>query len=155
MPNACGYKLRKVRHLFSAGQTDRLGKTGLRMSKRIYPTNFFIGLDDRLIKAVGLVSSVDLTVLSAIRCLSLEDNSVPDGVSYKEIKLSIQCSHENLSRSLKGLEGNGLVTRRQDRNDRRVVRYQMTSSAWKLIATADNYLAQEVIRFVIDGVIPE
>ncbi len=126
------------------------------MPKRMYPTNFFIGLDERLIKVVGLGASMELTVLSAIRCLCLENDAMPDiGASYKEIKLSIDCSHENLSKSLKALEANGLLIRRQDYNDRRVVRYQMTSSAWKLIAAADNYLAQEVMRFVIDGAIPD
>ncbi len=126
------------------------------MPKRIYPTNFFIGLEDRLIKVVGLRSAVELTVLSAIRCLCLDNEAVQEvGASYKEIKLSIDCSHENLSKSLKALEGSGLVTRRQDHIDRRVVRYRMTSSAWKMIAAADNYIAQEVMRFVIDGAIPE
>ncbi len=126
------------------------------MPKRIYPTNFFIGLDDRLIKAVGFGSSMELTVLSAIRCLCLDDEAVQEvGASYKEIKLSIDCSHENLSKSLKALEGSGLVNRRQDHNDRRVIRYRMTANAWNMVAAADNYIAQEVMRFVINGAIPE
>lgn len=126
------------------------------MPKRLYPTKFFIGLDERLIKVIGLGTIMELIVLSAIRGLCLENDAVSEvGASYKEIKLSIECSHENLSKSLKALEANGFVNRRQDYNDRRVVRYKMTSSAWKLIAAADNYIAQEVMRFVIDGAIPE
>ena len=156
MLNAGVCRWNKFRQLLSAAETGQSERTGLRMPKKTYPTNFFIGLDDRLIKVVGLGSSMELTVLSAIRCLCLDDEAVQEvGASYKEIKLSIDCSHENLSKSLKSLQRKGLVTRRQDHNDRRVVRYWMTSSAWKMIAAADNYIAQEVMRFVIDGAIPE
>lgn len=101
-------------------------------------------------------SSVELTVLSAIRSLSIDDDVVRAvGPSYKEIKLSVDCSHENLSKSLKTLEGNGLVIREKDANDGRVVRYRMTAEAWKLIATADNFITQEIMRYVVDNAFPE
>ncbi len=131
---------------------DRPNKQGLRMARKVYPTNFFIGLESRLIEEIGIGSSRELIVLSAIRCICLD--SEPEaviGASYKEIKLSTDCSHENLSRSLKILESNQLVLRRQDDNDRRVIRYQLTDAAWKLIGSADNFIAQEIMRFVVDG----
>ncbi len=126
------------------------------MANRIYPTNFFIGFEERTIREVGLESSIELTVLSAIRALSLDDTVVrANGPSYKEIKLSVDCSHENLSKSLKALEGNGLLRREKDVNDGRVVRYRMTPDAWKLIATADNFITQEIMRYVVDNAFPE
>lgn len=126
------------------------------MANRIYPTNFFIGFEERTIREVGLESSIELTVLSAIRALSLEDTVVrPNGPSYKEIKLSVDCSHENLSKSLKALEGSGLLRREKDVNDGRVVRYRMTPDAWKLISTADNFITQEIMRYVVDNAFPE
>ncbi len=122
------------------------------MVKRVYPTYFFIGLESRVVKEVGLRSSMELSVLSAIRCISLNEAAdLNAGVSYKEIKLSIECSHENLSKSLKALQANGLVNRRRDGVDRRVIRYQMTPEAWKIIAAADNFIAQEIMRFMVEG----
>ncbi len=126
------------------------------MTNRIYPTNFFMGFEDRLIKEVGLGSCTELTVLSAIRVLSddsREDKAV--GASYKEIKLSLNCSHEQLSKSLKSLEQRGLLNRNKDGQDGRVIRYQMTTDAWKLIAESDNFIAQEVMRFLLDGTLPD
>ncbi len=127
------------------------------MAKRMYPTNFLMGLESRLLAEIGMDSSMELTVLSAIRCISLDsdsDSEVAVGVSYKEIKLSIDCSHENLSKSLKVLERKGLLLRRQDHNDRRVIRYQMTEAAWKLIGGADNFISQEITRFMVEGLYP-
>ncbi len=122
----------------------------------MYPTNFFMGFEDRLIKEVGLGSCTELTVLSAIRVLSdegREERTV--GVSYKEIKLSLDCSHEQLSKSLKSLEQSGLLSRNKDSQDGRAIRYKMTTDAWKLIAESDNFIAQEVMRFLLDGTLPE
>ncbi len=122
------------------------------MAKRMYPTNFLMGLESRLLAEIGMNSNMELMVLSAIRCISLDsDSDVVVGVSYKEIKLSVDCSHENLSKSLKQLEAKGLLLRRQDHHDRRVVRYQMTEGAWKLISAADNFISQEIMRFMVDG----
>ncbi len=123
------------------------------MLNRNYPTYFFIGLEDRVVREVGLRSSMELSVLSAIRCIALSDGDGREvGVSYKEIKLSIDCSHENLSKSLKALESHGLVSRRRDDNDRRVIRYQLTPEAWQIIAAADNFISQEIMRFMNQGV---
>lgn len=134
---------------------DRPKKQGLRMTKKNYPINFFMGLEARLLDEIGVASSMELTVLSAIRCISLDEASAAAiGASYKEIKLSIDCSHENLSKSLKALEGNGMLLRRQDTNDRRVIRYQLTEPAWKLIGSADNFISQEIMRYVVDGLYP-
>ncbi len=122
------------------------------MLNRNYPTYFFIGLEDRVVREVGLRSSMELSVLSAIRCIALSDGDGREvGVSYKEIKLSIDCSHENLSKSLKALESHGLVNRRRDDNDRRVIRYQLTPEAWQIIAAADNFISQEIMRFMNQG----
>ncbi len=123
------------------------------MLNRNYPTYFFIGLENRVVREVGLRSSMELSVLSAIRCIALSDGGGREvGVSYKEIKLSIDCSHENLSKSLKALESHGLVNRRRDDNDRRVIRYELTPDAWQLIAAADNFISQEIMRFMSQGV---
>ncbi len=134
---------------------DRPKSKGLRMVKKVYPTSFLIGLESRLLEEIDIGSSTNLMVLAAIRTVGLEgDNDLNVGVSYKEIKLSINCSHENLSKALKALESKGLLLRRRDHNDRRVIRYQMTEVAWKLIGAADNFVAQQVMRFMVDGFYP-
>ncbi len=152
MPNTVLSGQESVLRLFRSGQPDRSDRQGSRMLNRNYPTYFFIGLEDRVVREVGLRSSMELSVLSAIRCIALRDGDGREvGVSYKEIKLSIDCSHENLSKSLKALESHGLVNRRRDDNDRRVIRYQLTPEAWQIIAAADNFISQEIMRFMNQG----
>ncbi len=134
---------------------DRPKNKSLKMAKKNYPINFFMNLESRLLEEVGIDSGMELTVLSAIRCISVDvQDEVTPGPSYKEIKLSITCSHENLSKSLKALERNGMLLRRQDSNDRRVIRYQLTEAAWKLIGTADSFISQAIMRYVVDGLYP-
>lgn len=121
------------------------------MVKSVYPTNFLLELQGRLTKEVGFVSSSELSVLTAIRCITSNDETLlAIGASYKEIKLTLVVSHENLSKSLKTLERHGLVNRNKDGNDGRVIRYQLTPKAWEILAATDNFVARELMRFMVD-----